>query len=237
MKLLENATLDSICSFIKTNSMDITLDVRIESYSCKMVSTDKKEWKKSFRTPEEANELQPLSPPEDSFLHQLSSSPFSSGRLRHSSEVSCSSDNDIDENGQIVVGTVSRRTLFNLVSLLNLSYNDYDFSHIKSESFSLVQLKDCMNNVNDKFTAAVRSFSNHKDDFWKAIDVEIKLKECIIYSYIPEYSNDPFTEDGCIWTFNYLCWNKVLKRILFLSCRALRPENLDISSEQLWVDE
>ncbi|CAD5206454.1 unnamed protein product [Bursaphelenchus okinawaensis] len=242
MKLLENAELDSISSFMKSNSNLLVLDVRIESYSCKMVTMEKKEWKKHIKSPEEANELQPLSPPEESYMHRLASSPpypLGTGRLRHTSEVSCSgSDNDQDDNGQIVVGTVSRRTLFNLVSLLNLTYSDYDFTQVKSESFSLIELRDCMDNINDKFSTAVRGYAKHRDTFWNAINKEIKLNECIIFSYIPEYSNDPFTEDGCIWTFNYLCWNKGLKRILFLSCRALRGESaLDVSSEQLWVDE
>lgn len=158
-----------------------------------MVSTDKKEWRRSIKSSEEANELQPLSPPEDSFLHQLASSPygsFGSGRLRHSSEVSASgSDNDLDENGQVVVGTVSRKTLFHLVSVLNLSYSDYDFTCTKSESFSLLGQQDAINNVNANFTSTVRDFSSNKNTFWNTIDNEIKLDQCIIYRYVSSNYN------------------------------------------------
>jgi hypothetical protein len=90
----------------------------------------------------EANELQPLSPPEESYLSQWSFGNFnSSGRLRHSSEVSYSggSDNDVEEP-PIVVGAVSRRTLFNLIAALNLSYADYDFSQAKSDRFTLANI-------------------------------------------------------------------------------------------------
>ena len=61
----------------------------------------------------------------------------------------------------------------------------------------------------------------------------------VVFSYIPEYTNDPFTEDGCVWAFNYLFWNRNLKRILFLCCRALHEINLDMSAatDQLWLDE
>lgn len=55
------------------------------------------------------------------------------------------------------------------------------------------------------------------------------------FSYLPSYSGDPFTEDGCIWSFNYLFHNKILKRFLFFACRGLpKSKNMDLSSEQLW---
>lgn len=61
-----------------------------------------------------------------------------------------------------------------------------------------------------------------------------KIDTINFFSYIPGYNGDPFTEDGCIWSFNYLLYNKMLKRFLFFACRALCSENLDVSSEQLW---
>lgn len=108
-----------------------------------MITTDKKEWKKSV-TAKNGKDLQPLSPPQDSiFTSTLSVSPLSAmnlantNRLRHLSEPSCSgSDNDTEEG--ILVEAVSRRTLFDIVALLNLSYPDYDFSQTKSASFSVV---------------------------------------------------------------------------------------------------
>lgn len=129
---------------------------RLESYSCKMVSTDKKEWKRSFQNTEKTNsltdtngvpakkpyggkELHPLSPSEDFLISSgyLSTSPifstvqFNNGRqiatasrrLRHVSEPtsggSASSDNDTSDHDNslgrahtILVGAVSKRTLF-----------------------------------------------------------------------------------------------------------------------------
>lgn len=111
-----------------------------------MITSDKKEWKRGIKCPENGNDLQPLSPPEDMFM-PLSSSPnftlnfnhHNSGRLRHISEPSSlGSDNDADENNTILVGAVSRRTLFDIVALLNLSYSDYDFSQTKSACFTTI---------------------------------------------------------------------------------------------------
>lgn len=77
-----------------------------------MSSTDKKEWRVNVVNNADRKELHPLSPPEESYLTQLSSfgNFNSSGRLRHSSEVSHSggSDNDVEDNTYSVVGTVSR---------------------------------------------------------------------------------------------------------------------------------
>uniref|UniRef100_A0A915EJJ4 Repressor of RNA polymerase III transcription MAF1 homolog n=1 Tax=Ditylenchus dipsaci TaxID=166011 RepID=A0A915EJJ4_9BILA len=202
MKLLENTTFESVASYVICNSIDFLLDFRLEAYSCKMINMDKKR-----------KELQPLSPSED--LNLILTEP-----------TSCtSSDNDDHENllgnGAILVSAVSRRTLFDIVALLNLSYPDYDFSQTKSSCFSLVSYQDCVENVDGKFSATVNNYGNVREEMWKVINEEIKVNECIIYSYIPSYGGDPFTDDGCIWSFNYLFYNKSLKRFLFFACRAL----------------
>lgn len=43
----------------------------------------------------------------------------------------------------------------------------------------------------------------------------------MIYSYTPDMRSDPFSEDGCLWSFNYFFYNKKLKRILFFTCRHI----------------
>ena len=237
MKLLDNEKLDEISTTIARNAQDLVLDVRLESYSCKMVTNDKKEWKRSIKCPVEGRQLQPLSPPED---FGLSISPQSNTmlRLRHHSEMSNSgcSDNDAEEGGGnhtnnnsnggnvILVEAVSRRTLFNILALLNQSYPDYDFSQTKSASFRKVAYQDCVASVDDKLVATVHNYGHFREHLWRSIDDSIKIGECKIYSYIPHYSGDPFTEDGCIWSFNFLFFNKVLKRFLFFACRALSKE-------------
>ena len=60
------------------------------------------------------------------------------------------SDNDAEDPGTvgingnvILVEAVSKRTLFNILALLNQSYPDYDFSQTKSASFRKVTYQVC----------------------------------------------------------------------------------------------
>nr|CAD2184285.1 unnamed protein product [Meloidogyne enterolobii] len=231
MKLLDNEKLDEIATTISRNAQDLLLDLRLESYSCKMVTSDKKEWKKSIKCPVDGRELQPLSPPEESVL---SSSPnLTSVRLRHLSEMSNSgfSDNDTEESGGcgdnvILVEAISKRTLFNILALLNQCYPDYDFSQTKSASFRKVTYQDCIVSVDGKLVATVHNYGLLRDILWRTIEDSIKIDECCIYSYIPQYCGDPFTEDGCIWSFNFFFFNKTLKRFLFFASRALCNERI-----------
>jgi hypothetical protein len=57
---------------------------------------------------------------------------------------------------------------------------------------------------------------------WVAINDEISLEDCDIYSYNPDLASDPFGEVGCLWSFNYFFYNKRLKRIVFFTCRAVK---------------
>uniref|UniRef100_A0A914C4B8 Repressor of RNA polymerase III transcription MAF1 n=1 Tax=Acrobeloides nanus TaxID=290746 RepID=A0A914C4B8_9BILA len=242
MKLLENTKLESLTAFLSNNARDFNLNLRIESYSCKMVNSDKREWKK---TKDSANEPQPLSPSKEFDIspllsRSLNSLPYSHMNLsvyrnRHMSDRSSGSENNFEENGCMgsdMIRAISRRTLFDLVAVLNLSYQDYEFSQTKSESFALVTtIEDVKSKVDIQLSPTVPDYSRIRDQLWKMIDDKIKCNECQIYRYIPGYNNDPFTEDGCIWSFNYFFWNKNLKRCLFFSCRALSLINLDSSGD------
>ncbi len=42
----------------------------------------------------------------------------------------------------------------------------------------------------------------------------------ILNSYRPDGTSDPFSESGIIWSFNFFFYNRKLRRILFLTCRA-----------------
>lgn len=57
---------------------------------------------------------------------------------------------------------------------------------------------------------------------WTAVDEEVVLPECRIYSYNPDLASDPFGEPGCLWAINYFFYNMRLKRIVFFTCRAMR---------------
>lgn len=93
-----------------------------------------------------------------------------------------------------------------------------------------------MEAVDNKFSATVNNYSSIRDELWMAIDDEIQPRDCRIYSFKSNYSDDPFSEDGCLWCLNFFFHNKSLKRLMLLSCRALSQNGAHIDS--LWdLDE
>jgi hypothetical protein len=56
---------------------------------------------------------------------------------------------------------------------------------------------------------------------WNSIDSEIQMSDCDVYSFNADSDSDPFNEDGnSVWSFNYFFYNRRLKRILLVTCRA-----------------
>ncbi|XP_038248780.1 repressor of RNA polymerase III transcription MAF1 homolog isoform X2 [Dermochelys coriacea] len=128
-----------------------------------------------------------------------------------------------DEEGPLS-DKCSRKTLFYLIATLNESFRpDYDFSAAKSHEFSREpSLNWVVNAVNCSLFSAVREdFKALKPHLWDAVDEEICLSECDIYSYNPDLDSDPFGEEGSLWSFNYFFYNKRLKRIVFFTCRSI----------------
>ncbi|XP_077281483.1 repressor of RNA polymerase III transcription Maf1 [Temnothorax americanus] len=213
MKLLENTQLEAINSALSIQTGDSKIIGRIESYSCKMTANDKQLYKRynaeQGGTP---HDLQALSPPQTF----LGTSP-AQGCLSHSVSG--------DEEGPLC-DTISRKTLFYLIATLNSTFNpDYDFSDAKSHEFSKEpSLQWAMNAVDGNLNAtAGEHYRSLRSALWAAVDKEISLHGCDIYSYNPDFASDPFGEDGCLWSFNYFFYNKKLKRIVFFTCRAINP--------------
>ncbi|KAK2156002.1 hypothetical protein LSH36_224g04004 [Paralvinella palmiformis] len=213
MKLLENSkfeALNAALSLLETG--DCRIDGRIESYSCKMAGGDKRLFKEMSQdqgiTP---NDLQALSPPQSLLAHSPS--------RQYSRSLSSQSDGGMGP----LCDTLSTKTLFYLISTLNASFKpDYDFSYAKSEEFSREPSVEWVINAVDSqlFAAVGDSFNSLRAQFWNTVDDEISLNDCDIYSYNPDLSSDPYGEEGCIWSFNYMFYNKKMKRIVFFTCKC-----------------
>lgn len=173
------------------------------------------------------NDLQALSPPQSIFFMN------SPGRTRSLSQ----SDNG-EELQNHLCDTISRKTLFYLTTTLTASFHpDYDFSQARSEEFSKEPSVTCVTNAidNNLFATANKAYSALQPQLWSALDTEIELGECEVYSYNPDLDSDPFGENGCLWSFNYFFYNKKLKRIVFFTCRAISRE-LNESDYDLSMD-
>ncbi|KAG1682120.1 Repressor of RNA polymerase III transcription MAF1 [Nymphon striatum] len=212
MKLLENSKFEAINSSLSLENGDCNILGRIESYSCKLVASDKKLLKVLWNS-ESGNELQALSPPQSMLSHSPSRA------YRRSLSVS----SDGETQGPLC-DTISRKTLFYLITTLNASFRpDYDFTDAKSNHFSkepsLNWVTSCIGS--NLYAGANEGYSGIKQQLWATIDDEINLMDCDIYSYNPDLVSDPYGENGCIWSFNYFFYNKKLKRIVFFTCRAI----------------
>ncbi|XP_063306970.1 repressor of RNA polymerase III transcription MAF1 homolog [Pelobates fuscus] len=207
MKLLENSRFEAVNSQLCVETGDAHIIGRIESYSCKMAGDDKHMFKQ-FCQEGQPHVLEALSPPQTGGV--------SPGRLGKSQGG--------DEDGPLS-DKCSRKTLFYLIATLNESFRpDYDFSTARSHEFSREpSLNWVANAVNSSLVSALgEHFTSLKSSLWDAVDEEINLLECDIYSYNPDLDSDPFGEDGSLWSFNYFFYNKKLKRIVFFTCRSIR---------------
>ncbi|XP_019721832.1 repressor of RNA polymerase III transcription MAF1 homolog [Hippocampus comes] len=204
MKLLENSIFEALSSRLCAETGESRILGRIESYSCKMAGDDKHMFKQ-FCQDGEPHILEALSPP-----HEKKCLP--SFRLAKSAE-------DLESP---LSDKCCRKTIFYLITTLNESFRpDYDFSAARAHEFSREpSLNWVANAVNSSlFSAVGEGFNSLGPELWNAIDQEINLPACDIYSYNPDLDSDPFGEEGSLWSFNYFFYNKKLKRIVFLTCR------------------
>lgn len=207
MKLLENPQFEAVSKALSIDCADCKIDGRLESYSCKMVTIDKRLFRMlSSGASLSSGDLLALSPPQTS----MGCSP---GRLQGKGQNY--------GNEEFPCDTISTKMLFYLISTLNASFNpDYDFSLAKSEEFSREpNIQWVMNAVECQLLNVVDdAFNSLKTQLWNTIDNEICLKDCDIYSYKPDLTSDPYQES--IWSFIYFFYNKKLKRIVFFTCSA-----------------
>ena len=118
MKLLESSQFEAINNALSMKAGNNTVFGRIESYSCKMIGSEKVLYKRFTAETSGVgpHDLQALSPPQT--LMDLSPN------VGHGSYSG--------DEGVILCDTISRKTLFYLIATLNTAFEpDYDFSDAK----------------------------------------------------------------------------------------------------------
>ena len=143
MKLLESSRFEAVNSALSFETGDSKILARIESYSCKMIGSEKalyKRWNGSGEGARSPHAFEALSPPGQGF--------FSGGNGSVSPLMTNSSWSSEDEEvghlnspsgstpTPILCDVISRKTLFYLISTLNAAFPDYDFSDVKGGEFS-----------------------------------------------------------------------------------------------------
>ncbi|XP_008793384.2 repressor of RNA polymerase III transcription MAF1 homolog [Phoenix dactylifera] len=209
MKFLEYTPLDSINLFLNhLNLGESTIKGNLEAFSCKHTGTDRK-----------------LSL---SLEHEI---------LDYLGQ---SSDSDPSSPVEYLSSRSSRRTLIYLVLTLSHMYPDYDFSAIRAHLFFREEEWETFKQIYDTYLfEAAREWAiahggcSLLESMTKAIDEVVKLNECEIYSYNPDFDGDPFLEKGAIWSFNFFFYNRKLKRVVSFRCCCIS----NLATEGFLADE
>ena len=220
--------LDDVTSALNFDTADCHVVGSCDLYTTKAAGSDKKLYKHIEHSLESQYEnllrfSVSLSPPEAASaapsLNLSRSSPFGS-----------------------LSQTASRRTFTYLISTLNASHPDYEFSRLlQPEDFRREKsLRLVMNTVNTTlynlrpktmnglqsgppWTSAVQSSPASGPQWsprmWRIIDKEMHLRECTIYTFATDEKSWE-SEEGVIWSLNYFFHNKARKRVCYLYLRG-----------------
>jgi len=203
MKYLENSNLETLGEILSTSedNLDGRLEARIESYSCKLTSEDKKMFgRQTIKRGVSPHELAALSPPTTCSVSPPTRARTWSTRwcprhkLRNLTEKFFLSST---EGG--MVGACSRKTLFYLISTLNHSYGaDYDFTSAQSDEFS-----------HEPSTAWVKNF----------IDSTLTAAAHSTYTPLVKAKNfeQKFLPDSYLTAFLIPCFDSFYTRFLILT--------------------
>eukprot|EP00640_Fibrocapsa_japonica_P006538 CAMPEP_0113938816 /NCGR_PEP_ID=MMETSP1339-20121228/5238_1 /TAXON_ID=94617 /ORGANISM="Fibrocapsa japonica" /LENGTH=185 /DNA_ID=CAMNT_0000942105 /DNA_START=153 /DNA_END=710 /DNA_ORIENTATION=+ /assembly_acc=CAM_ASM_000762 len=122
----------------------------------------------------------------------------------------------------------NRRIVIDLISTMNASFPDHDFSLLRPEQFKYENNVGLVMNRVNAYLAELAATQNTMllEELWGAIEESVKSQQWEVYSYIPDLEGDPFSE-GNLWSFNYFFYNKNIRRILFFTCMS---KSVDTSS-------
>ncbi|MED6206930.1 hypothetical protein PIB30_031272 [Stylosanthes scabra] len=190
MKFLECPSLDRLNDFFgDLNLGERTIRGCLEAYTCKHAGTDKK---LSISLENEMLEL-----------------------------IEKSSDPDSPPPDDMLLTRSSRRTLVYLILTLYHMYPDYDFSAVKAHQFFTEESWDNFKLIFDTYMFEASKEWDETvgdvslvDTLYMALDEVVKLGDCEIYGYVPDSEADPLVEKGAIWSFNFLFYNRKLKRVV-----------------------
>ncbi|XP_008782741.2 repressor of RNA polymerase III transcription MAF1 homolog isoform X1 [Phoenix dactylifera] len=215
MKFLEYTPLDSINLFLNhLNLGESTIKGNLEAFSCKHTGSDRK---LSLSLEHEILD----------FLGQ-------------------SSDSDPSSPVEFLSSRSSRKTLIYLVLTLGHMYPDYDFSSaVRAHLFFREEEWENFKQIYDTYLfeaarewALVHGGSSLLESMTKAIDEVVKLSECEIYSYNPDFDGDPFLEKGAIWSFNFFFYNRKLKCVVSFRCCCISNQAVDgFLADEMYNDE
>jgi len=106
----------------------------------------------------------------------------------------------------------TRKLLISLITTMNNSFPDYDFSELRPDQFTEKKVAAVISTLNELCLDSMdRGNSGFRTRFWKVLDDVIQTKESQVFTYDPGFGSS-----GTLWSNNYFFFNKNLKKIVFL---------------------
>lgn len=130
----------------------------------------------------------------------------------------------------------SRNTLLVLISTLNSSFPDYDFSEVKGKDFiKETKIDHVINSINLSLRDCLST--DLRSRMWMTIENVMNLSDCDIYSFAPDPDSDPMAGGNKIWSWNYFFYNKKQKKLLFFTCyaKSKKSEYSDTDSDDMFI--
>lgn len=204
MKYLELPSLIDLNSTLRSIGCgQVRIVARVEAFSCKPAGGDKSlYW---------------------SLEKELSRSPAARSPPARSPSLTASSSVEASTSpfGPLTE-KASRKIFIFLISTLNHCFPDYDFRRVKADDFKKEALPLIMNHINTTLNSTIDNYNfSLRNKLWQAIDSELSLKDCNVYSFVPDPDANPFADEANVWSFNYFFYNAKLKRVALLTCRAV----------------
>ena len=131
----------------------------------------------------------------------------------------------------------ARKTFAYMIATLNASHPDYDFSSVlRPTDFRREKnVRTVINTFNTTLFNLGVNVGNTIPRMWDTIDSEMDLTYCNIYSYSPDdVSDDPYGEEGLIWSNIYFFFNKNKKRVCYLYLRGISALSHSPAETGVW---
>ena len=114
----------------------------------------------------------------------------------------------------------TRKLLISLITTMNASFPDYDFSNLRAEQFEReLSPHTAVTALNSLFLAALDSQQpGIRDEFWAAVGETVDMGGCELYRYMPNTDSD--IDEGALWSSHYFFFHRKEKKVVFVSASA-----------------
>jgi len=128
----------------------------------------------------------------------------------------------------------TRQLLISLITTMNASFPDYDFSSLTPEQFKECKGAESVKELLDGYfvVALDRIKKGFRTEFYKILADVIDLQNCQIYTYV-----GGLPDSGKLWDINYFFYNKKLKKIVFFTVSAVSKLQLRAAAQAAAADE